>query len=57
MFKSAKKLMLVALASGALFQWGCLGVSWRQVLWTTALNQVGEFLLDNNAVFDLFTDN
>ncbi len=56
MLKNAKKLALIGLASGVMFQWGCLGVSWRQVLWTTALNQVGEFLLDNDGIFDLFED-
>ncbi len=56
MLKNAKKLSLVALASGALFQFGCLGLNWTQLLWSTAVTSAIEFVLDNDAVVDLFED-
>lgn len=56
MKKNVKKLTLVALASGMLLQFGCLGLNWKQLLWTTAITQANEFFLDNNGIFDLFGD-
>lgn len=54
--KNAKKLTLVALASGMMFQFGCLGLNWGQLLWTTAVGTAIEFVLDNDGVVDLFED-
>ncbi len=51
-----KKTALVTLLGGTILGGGCLGLNWRQVLWTTALYAATEFVLDNDGVFDLFED-
>ncbi len=56
MLKNAKKLALVGLASGALFQFGCLTDSWGSWLRAAAITTVIEFVTDNDGVFDLFED-
>ncbi len=35
---------------------GCLNLNYRQLLWGTALYAAQEYVLDNDAVFDLFED-
>lgn len=51
-----KKTALVALLGGTILGGGCLGLNWKQLLWTTAVYGVTEFVLDNDGVFDLFED-
>ena len=55
--KRKMKAATVALLAGTVLGGGCLGgIPWRQVLVTSAVQQAWEFLLDNDAVFDLFED-
>ncbi len=54
MLKNAKKVALVGLASGAVFQFGCL--NWEAILYQTAVTSAVEFFFDNDGVFDLFED-
>lgn len=51
-----KALALATLTGGTLFG-GCLGGwSWQRLFWETALYAGSEFVLDNDAVVDLFDD-
>ncbi len=54
MFRSTYKKIVVLLCAGALMQFGaCLN---RGTVIATVKQQAFEFLLDNDAVFDLFAD-
>ena len=50
-------ILVVAAVGGAVAFGGCLGSgSWKHVATDAALSTAYEFLLDNDAVFDLFPD-
>lgn len=52
-----KAIALATLAGGTVLGGGCLGgLPWQQLLWGAAVQQGFEFVLDNDAVFDLFED-
>ena len=56
MSKKAKAVVVTALA-GTMLGGGCLGgLPWKQLLIGAAVNQGFEYLLDNDAVFDLWED-
>ena len=55
----SNKMKVAALAAlvGTVFQFGgCLGGNWQRILWTAAISQGAEWVLDNDGVFDLFDD-
>jgi len=53
--KKFKGAVLAAMAGAMLFGGGCLGnLNWQRLIWTAAVDQVLEFALDNDGVFDLF---
>ncbi|MCO6437681.1 MAG: hypothetical protein J5J06_11380 [Phycisphaerae bacterium] len=56
--KSMKKACALTLLTGTLFAGGCLGgiLNPQQLLYGAALYAINEFVLDNDAVFDLFED-
>lgn len=55
--KSVKVSLLVAVCGGMAAFGGCLPSGWWQTaLWDGALDVGWSFLLDNDAVFDLFQD-
>jgi|GEM_PF-1767633 len=52
-----KAIAVATLAGGTVLGGGCLGgINWQSVLWGTAAYAGAEFVLDNDAVFDLFED-
>lgn len=54
-----KGAAVAALAGTMLYGGGCLGGGdswWGRILWDTAIYAGQEFVLDNDAVFDLFED-
>ena len=56
MGKMTKVLCMVAVGAVAL-NWGGCGIgSWQKIAQDAALSTAWEFLLDNDAVFDLFQD-
>jgi len=58
--KTLKSAALAALLGTVLSGGGCFGFGdtwWGRVLQDTALYVAQEFVLDNNGVVDLFTDN
>jgi hypothetical protein len=55
--KKVKGAVLAAMAGAMLFGSGCLGnVKWQTWLVNSAVDQLLEFVFDNDAVFDLFED-
>jgi len=56
MKKNSKKAALVLLASGCLFQLGCLGQYFSFAVQGLPGTILAEFLLDNDSIFDLFED-
>jgi len=55
--RNKTKLMVFSvLASGMIFQFGCLGGWFQSLIPGLAGTLLGEFLTDNNAIFDLFPD-
>lgn len=54
--RKSKKAMLFVLASGMVFQFGCLGQYFSFVAQGLPGTIVAEWLLDNDSVFDLFED-
>ena len=54
--RSVKATAMMILASGCLFQFGCLGsvftAAWRGLPGSI----LGEFIIDNDTIFDLFED-
>lgn len=58
MLRFWKTFRYVALGGFVLQLGGCFGGQiWREVLIAGITSQAFEFLLDNNGIFDLFTDN
>ena len=56
MRKMKKGALLLALAGTTLFG-GCLGGwNWQRILWDTAMYAGQEYLLDNNGVFNIFSN-
>jgi hypothetical protein len=55
MKEKMKAAAVVGLAGTILATGGCLG-NWQQLLINSAITQAWEFVLDNDAVFDLFED-
>jgi hypothetical protein len=56
MGKKTRSAILLATAGSMLAFGGCLNLNYRQLLWGTALYAAQEYVLDNDAVFDLFPD-
>ncbi len=58
MNKSALKAMALSTILGTILAFGgCLGFgSWKNAVWTAAGYTALEYVLDSNAVFDLFDD-
>lgn len=56
--KTVVKSAALALLIGSAFQFGgCLGGKfWRTTFWDTVGHTTLEYILDNDAVFDLFED-
>ncbi|MCG3136393.1 MAG: hypothetical protein HJJLKODD_00225 [Phycisphaerae bacterium] len=60
MLKFWKKARYVVLGATVMGWWGCGGDGggwWTNWLTSVPTYLIGEFLTDNNGVFDLFTDN
>ncbi len=52
-----KKIALATLAGGTILGGGCLGgLPWQQILWDGAADVAWDWVLDNDAVVDLFED-
>ena len=52
-----KSIALATLVGGTVLGAGCLGsLPWQKLLWSAAVNTGLEFVLDNDAVIDLFPD-
>ncbi len=56
MTKAKKCFALALLSGGMMFQLGCLGGIFNQMLSGIPIYLASEFLLDNNNIFDLFPD-
>lgn len=57
MKKKMKTAAVAGLAGTILATGGCLGnINWTQLLINSAITQAWEFVLDNDAVYDLWED-
>jgi len=54
--RKSKAALLVVLASGTLFQLGCLGQYFNLVVKNLPGALLVEFLTDNDGIFDIFED-
>jgi hypothetical protein len=54
--RKPKAALLALLASGTLFQLGCLGTYFSFAVQGLPGTILAEFLLDNDSIFDLFED-
>ncbi len=54
--RKTKGALLAFLAGSTMLFGGCLGFNWQRILWDTALYVGQEFVLDNNGVFNLWSN-
>ena len=54
--RSVKATAVMILASGCMFQFGCLGSYWNYLWSALPAYALLEFTADNDSVFDLFED-